>query len=95
MQALARFVRQRGELLKTNGGVDEVAQDEACSFWLAIQEQSSGFVEQDLCKRCIGLHALNDGSTILRVCLSSQEYKYLRLLNACSHAEALAKIAKH
>lgn len=48
VQALARLVGHFGKLLEAEGCVDQVAQDEACGFRLAVQEQRGRFVQQCL-----------------------------------------------
>lgn len=43
------------QLLEADRCVDEVAQDQPCRLWLAVEEQRGGLVEQSLGERGIAL----------------------------------------
>ena len=61
MQALARRLGHLGELLEPDGGVDQVAQNEAGRFGLAAQKQRRRFVEKRVGELPIARYALDHG----------------------------------
>jgi hypothetical protein len=61
MQALARRFGLLRELLESDGGVDEVAQNEAGGFRITAQKQRCRFIEKRLGKSGIALNALEHG----------------------------------
>ena len=61
MQAFARRFGHLGELLESDGGVDQVTENEAGRFRFTAQKQRRRFVEKCLGKLRIARDALDDG----------------------------------
>lgn len=62
VQALARLGRHYGELLETDRGIDEIAQNQPRGLRFAIQEQRGCLVEQRLRERGIPIDAFGERS---------------------------------
>ena len=61
MQAFTRRLGHLGELFEPDGGVDQVAENEAGRIRLTAQKQRCRFIEKRLGKLRIARNALNDG----------------------------------
>ncbi len=61
MQALAGLLGELGKVFKSDGGVNQITQDEPCRYRLTAQKQSCRFIEKRLGKLGITRYALDDG----------------------------------
>ncbi|MCY1186214.1 hypothetical protein D9M73_270620 [compost metagenome] len=61
MEAFAGLCRFLCQFFKTNGGVDEIAQDDPGHFGFAVKKQSSSLIQQCLGELGITLGTLGNG----------------------------------